>query len=88
MKHVSPHIDQQHAEGERRTNRLLLKWSYGELGVSMHRKTMQAYLGLSWNNVKAKKRTLFSYQNDAIRKLLIRLDALTSRRLRRRPNYR
>jgi hypothetical protein len=49
MKHISPHIDQRHAEGETRTNRILLKWSYtyGELGVTMHRKTMQAYLGLS-----------------------------------------
>jgi hypothetical protein len=78
MKHISPHIDQRHAEGETRTNIILLNSSYGELGVTMHamhRKTIQAYLGLSWNNVKAKKRTLLSYRNDAIRKLLIRLDA-------------
>jgi hypothetical protein len=58
---------------------MLHKWSHGELGVTMHRKTMQAYfgcLGLTWNKVKAKKRTtLVSYRNDAIRKILIRLDA-------------
>jgi hypothetical protein len=53
MNWLASQIDQWHAEGESTTNRILLKWSHGELGV-----TMQAYLGclgLSWNNVKAKK---------------------------------
>jgi intergrase/recombinase len=76
MKSLASHVDQRHAEVERTTKRMLLTWVSEELDAVMRRKTARAYLGrlgLPMNKVKAKKRTLGSYRNDAAIKFHFRL---------------
>jgi hypothetical protein len=53
-----------------------------EFGVAMCWMTMSNYLrrlGLSWNMVRARKRTFYQYRSDAIRSYIIQLSAFRKR---------
>jgi transposase len=79
MKALALHIDERQAIGGTTTNLMLTNWTRLTLKVDMHRKTMRTYLGrlgLSWNKVKPKRRTLGSYRQDVIWKFIIRLNEI------------
>ena len=79
---MAKHVDDEHMLGQTITNGSLRAAILHEFGVAMCRMTMSNYLrqlGLSWNMVRARKRTFYQYRSDAIRSYIIQLSAYRKR---------
>jgi hypothetical protein len=70
-------VDKQHSEGRTVTNSKARNFIRITFEIEVTQRSVRRYfsrLGLSWQRVKTKKRTLDGYRIDAIREFLIKLD--------------